>query len=304
VIAGPVVVLGASGFVGRHVCAALAAEGVPVMGVSRREVPGVHVVRADLTGPALPAVLGDLRPAAVVNVAGAVWRAGEAAMQELNVRLVERLLVFLESHPARLVHLGSVHEYGAVPTGQAITESAEPRPISPYGRTKLAATRMVLAQGRDSVVLRCVNAVGPGSPAGSLLGDLAARLIAAKCSGTPAVVRIERRNLRRDFVDVRDIADAVTAALRTPACPGLLNIGRGTAVPVDELVARLVEISGAPSVDAAAGLGATANGAGIDWQQVDTRAARRALGWAPRRSLDESLLDLWTSVRTAADTDR
>ncbi|WP_198348196.1 NAD-dependent epimerase/dehydratase family protein [Plantactinospora sp. KBS50] len=164
-----------------------------------------------------------------------------------NVTLVRRLVAAVAELPwrPRLVHLGSVHEYGPVPAGALIREGDEPRPVSPYGRTKLLGTEAVLAAVRrgaiDATVLRVVNVSGPGTPARSLLGQVARQLYAHRCRpavanahpgpaggpgltglattgcAAPAVLRLAPLRAYRDFVDVRDIADAVCAAAAAPS---------------------------------------------------------------------------------------
>jgi len=73
-----------------------------------------------------------------------------------------------------LVHLGSAAEYGVQPEGVPITESAKPEPVSNYGRSKLAATRKIIAATNDgdiaATVLRVFNPIGLRAPADSSLG--------------------------------------------------------------------------------------------------------------------------------------
>ncbi len=100
----------------------------------------------------------------------------------------------------------------------------------------------------------------------------------------------------RDFIDARDVADAVYAALAAPIIDHpILNVGSGVAVPAQALVDGLVSIArftGAVHTDAAG----SPRSAAVAWQQADIRAIRSALGWQPRRELAASLHDLWQSV--------
>src|SRR5206468_1837433 len=79
--------------------------------------------------------------------------------------------------------------------------------------TKLAGTclvRTARAAGLDAVVLRVFNAVGAGMPANTLPGRVAAQLRTALRGG--GEVRLGSLDTVRDFVDIRDIADAALAA--------------------------------------------------------------------------------------------
>jgi dTDP-6-deoxy-L-talose 4-dehydrogenase [NAD(P)+] len=302
------VVLGGTGFLGRHVCALLADRGRQVLAIARHATdppPGARLATLDpvSAGPdALPALLRAERATVVVNAAGGVWDVDEEQMVASNVTLVEYLVDAVTRAPGRprLVHLGSAHEYGAVPYGSLVSERTPPAPATPYGRTKLRGTDTVLraaARGHaDAVVLRVSNVLGPGAPASSLLGAASRDLRAAVATGRPAVLQVTSGQAHRDFVDVRDVADAVARAADGSAA-GVFNVGGGVAVGIRAVLRRLVDISGAPAdivVEPVGGAGPVRNAG--DWQQLDIEAARRHLGWTPRRRLDESLRALWETT--------
>ncbi|MEU9100190.1 NAD(P)-dependent oxidoreductase [Streptomyces sp. NPDC048361] len=316
--AGSVVVLGATGFVGRHVCEVFDAAGWTVTGVARSaptrppstpyDVLPVDVVSA--APDRIAALLAERGAGVVVNAAGAVWQASDDDMARANTDLVERLVAAtapLAARP-RVIQLGSVHEYGPVPrTG--ITESTPTAPVTPYGRSKLAGARALLdaaAAGRaEGLVLRVSNVSGPGTHRASLLGMVAHHL----ATSAPEPLRLAPLLAHRDFVDVRDVADAALAAARSQVSGEVFNIGGGQATSVRSLVVRLTELAGA-----AAEIVETPSAGGrppeAEWQRMDIGRARRLLGWSPRRSLDDSLRDLLAHARAAivadarADADR
>ncbi len=310
-----VVVLGAAGFVGRAVCEAFTAQGARVLGVVRSsvQVPArTTSVRLDLTRAPREEFVTLLRSHAadvVVNTAGAVWGGvTDTQMHESNVELTQHLLASVAAvgqRPPRLIQLGSAHEYGAGVPGRPLDEDVPPRPVNPYGRSKLLATQAVLSaaeEGRvDGVVLRVAHICGPYAPRGSLLGMIAARLAAAARHPEEPLLPLQLSPLRArlDFVDVRDVADAIVAAGQ--AFPGerLINVGRGEAVSVRSVVARLIELSDldVPVVEKDI---APSGHAGAQWQQLDITRARRLLDWQPRRTLDQSLRDLLAAARAAA----
>ncbi|MER6912315.1 NAD-dependent epimerase/dehydratase family protein [Streptomyces sp. NPDC000594] len=322
---GSVVVLGGAGYVGRHVCAAFAALGHEVVRVGRRppERPMPYrQLTLDLAGTdpeALAEALDAERPDTVVNCVGSIWGRTDDQMWSATAVPTLRLLdalARLATRP-RLVHLGSVLEYGPVPPGTSVGADTTPRPDTAYGRSKLAASDAVLratADGRvDGVVLRVSNVSGPGTPRISLLGQVAERLLAADGTGTEAVVELSRLSAHRDYVDVRDVADAVIAAAHAPAVPVPVAIGRGEAVSVRALVDLFIEVSGVPArvVERPAPDPGPAqpppsgqsspspSGRREDRLRVDTGPARALLGWEPRRSLRESVLDCWLDLARA-----
>ena len=100
-------------------------------------------------------------------------------------------------------------------------------------------------------------------------------------------------SLRRDFVDVRDIARAVHAAALSGA-QGVINVGSGHAVKLYDaatVLARAAGFTGSVlTLDEPGGAGSDGCGA---WQQADVRAARDRLGWRARTPLEESAADIW-----------
>jgi NDP-hexose 4-ketoreductase len=287
-----VVVLGASGFLGRHVRAAFSAAGARVTPVSRGARDGVALDLVRAGHRDLVRLCAGAR--VVVNAAGAVWGGTEQDMTALNADLATRVasaVADLGGGGPRLVHLGSAYEYGPVPAGTTIGEDRPPAPPTPYGRTKLLGTRAVVRaaeNGVDAVVLRVSVACGPGTPSVSLPGIVARHLAAGR-----EELRLAPLLAHRDFVDVRDVADAVVAAVRAPrtAAGAVVNVGSGRAVPVRRLVDLMISLSGRELrvVEESPPDGVRSD---APWQRLDITRARSLLGWEPRRPLETSLRDL------------
>ncbi|MEU1669272.1 NAD(P)-dependent oxidoreductase [Streptomyces sparsogenes] len=303
----PVLVLGGSGYLGRHICSAFGAAGAEVVRVSRGAADGVdgdgcRSVRLDLTaaGPdELARLCADAGARVLVNASGAVWGGGERQMAEANAELVGRLAGAVARIPdrPRLIHLGSAYEYGPARPGTAIAEDWPPAPTTVYGRTKLSGSQAVLRAAAElgvaGTVLRVSVACGPGAPVSSLAGAVAAHLAAGRDE-----LRLAPLRDHRDLVDVRDVADAVVAAALAPVAAvtgAVVNIGSGQAVPVRRLVDLMIALSGRPvRIIEDPVLRRTRSDAA--WQRLDIGRARRLLGWAPRRTLRESLRDLLAAV--------
>jgi dTDP-6-deoxy-L-talose 4-dehydrogenase [NAD(P)+] len=299
---GTVVVLGGTGFLGRHVCAALGERGHDVVAVARRppaDPPAWRFLARDLgTLPPreLARDLTGLRPRVVVNAVGSIWGRRDEQMWEAAAVPTLRLLEALDllSERPRLVHLGSVLEYGRMREGSSTTAVAEASPTSAYGRAKLAATRAVMDRLRKDeltgMVLRISNLAGPGSPDVSLLGQVAGQLLEAR--GGPAVIRLDPLLAHRDYVDVRDVAEAVVAAVLSPRSGELVDIGSGESTSVRALVDLLIERSGLPAV-VEEHSGAGRQHSTETWSRVDPGPAWQALGWRPRRPLTDAVEAYW-----------
>ena len=294
------IVLGSTGLIGRHVLAALrAVDGIRVMGGGRGDPPPDTEhdwIPVDLSSdppPRLAARLRELSPALIVNCTGSTIGSARQLI-ESNVLTTVRLLELLKTAGtgARLVQVGSSAEYGPGTPRELVRESACPRPVSPYGVSKLAASQLVATAADagtiDAVVLRVFNALGPGMPENTLPGRVSRLLRDAVRTG---VRQIETGPLDpvRDFVDVRDIASAVVAAGLVPELDaGFVNVGSGRGHSVRELVdamavrigfeGRILEVRPASS-----------RSAGVQWQVADISLARGALGWQPTRDLPSSV---------------
>ena len=298
---GTAVVVGGTGFLGRHVCGELGTRGYDVVAVARRTgtpVGGAALIPLDVAHAPLDDLTTVLKGARlVVSATGDMWDDDEDRMTTAHVTAVERLLAALQRLPERppLVHLGTVHEYGPVPAGTAIAEDRPTEPEGLYARTKLAGTRAVLRAARegrvDGRVLRIANTCGPGTPEYSFVGRLTARL-RARTGDTPLDLTVA--DDRRDYLDARDVADAVARAAHAPVTGRVVNIGSGTATGIREIADLLVRASGTPPHLIREGTG-TVRGRGGGWTRVDTSRARRLLGWSSRIPLDVSLRDTWAA---------
>jgi nucleoside-diphosphate-sugar epimerase len=300
-------IIGASGYLGRHVRDAARAAGLEVTTAGRSPLPDSRVhclVDLATDSPAgLAATLAEQAPDVVVNCAGATG-GDVGTLAAANVTGTATLVSALRrtGRSIRLVHLGSAAEYGPSEPGTSVAESDPARPAGAYGATKLAATRLVelgRLTGLAAGVLRVFNPVGPGAPDTILPGRLVGELRRAAADGSD--VRLGPLDAVRDFVDARDVADAAVAAAVAPALPAaVINVGSGTGVPVRTLVRELVAISG---YDGSVTERAAADGAGAggtSWQQADIGRARRDLDWQPRRELAAALADLWEECRAPA----
>lgn len=303
-------ILGATGFLGRHIrAAALEQPGLArLVSISRHPPTEADGEWAPLDlaagdGNELRAVIADLRPDVIVNASG-VAAGNRAVMAVANVAAVANLLDALDETdlPVRLVHLGSAAEYGQPDrTGRPIDEETPARPLSDYGALKLAATQLVLgaAPPVEGVVLRVFNPLGAGMSDASLPGRAARRIRDATADGE-AEIAMGPLNAHRDFVDARDVARAaVAAATAGGAARQVFNVGSGSATLVRDLVALIADCAGYAGTVTETG-SASARSAGVDWQAADITRARTVLGWRPSYALRSSVEELWAAVGGAS----
>ena len=291
----PVVVTGGAGFIGAAVCKRAATLGIPVVALVRSSVislmsPDIEYVVVDWTDVAgLSGALRSLNPSTIVHCAGAAARGGESptALYEANVCLVARLLESaVTSCPnASVVLLSSAAAYGPespVPTG----ESAPLDPRTDYGTSKAMAEMLGRAfasrQGLRACIARPFNVLGPGEPSGSVVSAISEQLVAAPVGSTAQVVLREVVSIR-DFVDIDDAAGALLAIGESGEAGEAYNVCTGVGVSIAELVEQAAHAWGRnaevvvrePSLIGNVSLG--------------SNDKLKALGWAPRHSLADTL---------------
>lgn len=286
-------------FLGRHVVPRLRHSGCEVLVTARRAGPDVFRV-CDLLNPGdLEGLLADSRPDWVLSLAG-VPRHDPDAAGHLHIEGTRNLLqaVIRERPQARLLLVGSAAEYGRVGGWQLpIDEDCPAGPRSGFGISKLAQTRIAQDEasrwGLDIVSLRPFNILGPGQPGHYLAGALIRRLAALPEGGAHQVLPVASGNSTRDFVDVRDVAEAVVGVVqRLPPRPGgvrIFNVCTGRETSVRELAQQLCVLAGGCDL---IDVDAPSSGE-IDRSCGDPRKLGEAIGWRPAIDWQDSLRDAW-----------
>jgi nucleoside-diphosphate-sugar epimerase len=169
-----VLVTGANGFIGSHlVDLLLTREGVHTRALVRPtadprwlEHKPVEIVHGQLTGP-VEQLAGALKGIEIVyHLAGATKVLSAKTFQKANVEGTRNLLeacLRQDPLPRRVVILSSAGALGPSPGPGPIREDQEPRPVTEYGKSKLAAERVALGYtDRLSIsVLRPAGVYGP-----------------------------------------------------------------------------------------------------------------------------------------------
>lgn len=303
-----VLVVGGAGYIGAHVCKALAAAGrlpVTLDDLSTGHADFVRwgpLVRADIAETAtIRTTLAAHAITAVIDLAASI-EVGESVRDPLKfyannfAAKIAFLAALREGGVERIILSSTAAVYGE-PEATPIPESHPLRPANPYGRTKLAYEQMLGdfagAGGPRFMALRYFNAAG-ASPDGDI-GEahdpethLIARAALAALGVVPPLSIFGRDwptpdgTTIRDYIHVMDLAAAHVAALSAlengptpPAC----NLGTGIGVSIAEVLACFAA-AGAPVPH-----GFAARRPGDPARLVaDPTLARRVLGWTPLHS--------------------
>ncbi|HSU83988.1 MAG TPA: GDP-mannose 4,6-dehydratase [Thermoanaerobaculia bacterium] len=292
-----ILVTGIAGFVGSRLARHLLARGDRVSGTyidARPDLPGAQLFEADLLDrTALERVVREAAPDAVVNLAGLShigeswdWRRMPDYFR-VNIAGTENAVRAAEGR--RVVIASSADVYGSVPREeQPITESRPVSPQTPYALTKAAAERIALAHG--AVIVRSFNLIGPGQAPNFALASWARQLAAIRRGEQEPVLKVGDLSTARDFTHVDDGAEAYRLLAERGERGGIYNLASGKAVPMREALERLLAIAEVhPEVQEKA-----FEPRPFDLPYLSGDAGRlRALGWEPRRSLDDALTDIW-----------
>jgi len=317
---GSVLITGDHGFVGRYVVEAVRPRVAWCAGLDRagsKPPPGVDThLEVDLadsasTRAAIARLVAERgAPAWVIHLAaqasvGASFE-GPAATYRANVVGTASLLGALaEICPGtRVLIPSSAHVYGPSGRTDGVLEEANLlHPTDHYGLSKLVQEEMAGIFGETTdvqcLVTRAFNHIGPGQGLGFVVPDFAHRLAVLETAGG-GVLRVGNLEARRDYLDVRDVAQAYLAVLERGSPGSVYNIASGVTWSVDELLALMLESIGVPiTVERDPALARP-----VDVPILVGDASRlRALGWTPQYDIRDTVrdtLDYWRR-RTAEE---
>jgi GDP-4-dehydro-6-deoxy-D-mannose reductase len=233
-------VVGAGGFIGRHLCDDLHNTGWAVVGAGRSRQPaawGDKWISCDIRDHrSAKAAVIETRPDVVFHVAG-TDRTDLAALLEVNVLGTANLL----ATGTRVVVAGSAAEYGHIPNDELpATESAALRPVSFYGIAKAAQTMLALLADGDAIVARLFNITGPDEPPTLVGGAIASQIAAVERTGLPGTIDVGNVEAERDFVDVRDAAHALVAVAERGEAGEAYNVCSGTLTRIRDVLDQLL----------------------------------------------------------------
>jgi len=240
------VVTGAKGFIGHHLCHLLRERGDVVTEVDLPEF--------DITDPErIRGVLTRCRPEVIYHLA-AQANAARSWTNPLETWTVNVLgtAALLEtarstSPDARILIMSSASIYDGLRPSGAIQESWSVKPRSPYGLSKAMVEKIskhyTEEYDMDILVARPFNAIGPGQRLPYLIPALAQRVVIAVRTAQTAI-SIGNISVRRDFVDVRDVAEALIVMVGRGHLGYTYNICSGRGISIGSIAHRLIALSG------------------------------------------------------------
>jgi nucleoside-diphosphate-sugar epimerase len=297
-----VLVTGAAGFIGSHLCELLLAAGDEVRGIDcftdyyPRErklaniAPLLHedrfgLIEDDLADVSLAELLAGVDVVYHLAAQSGVrtsWGADFATYVKHNVLATQRLLeACREQPPRKLVFASSSSVYGdaaSYPTSEAV----RPQPVSPYGVTKLASEHLCelyrVNFGLPIASLRLFSVYGPRQRP-----DMAfSRLVECALHGGVFELYGDGEQTR-DCTFVGDVVRGMREAAESDWV-GVANIGGGMQVSMNHVIARLSEICAPVEVSRKLPRAGDVRNTG-----ADISVAAAGFGYQPRTTLDEGL---------------
>jgi nucleoside-diphosphate-sugar epimerase len=292
-----VLVTGASGFIGRHLVAALGqAAGSRVILLSRNHSPDVPLnattVVCGLERLSLDfwRANGVPRIDVIFHLGAFIPKTRETAdhidpVYRDNLLGTRALIDSLPSTPEIIIFASTIDVYAPAMSGAPSTEAAPLGPATLYGSSKLFCESLVRTYGKTAgcrtAVLRYGHIFGPGEEAYRKLIPHAIRQL---LKGEPPTLDGDG-SAERDLLYVDDAVEAtLRAAVEPRAEIGPLNVVRGASRPIREVVDILVRLTGFQNrvqfhTDRPAGASC----------RFDNRLMREVLGVWPLVSLEEGL---------------
>jgi GDP-4-dehydro-6-deoxy-D-mannose reductase len=291
-VSNDLLVTGAGGFVGAWVMERAGQAGLRACAVI-----------GDLCDPAVAErAVADCDPVAVIHAAAAPREGSPWVSLGTDLMMAGNVVAAVAEHAPRAPVLipGSAAQYG---TGsrEPLSEDDATVPVSPYGVAKCLLERAVLAEPlrRDVRVIsaRSFNLIGPRQKANAPAGQWARQIVAAEKAGG-GVLSTGRLDVVRDFLDVRDVADAYIALVRAPEAAGVVNVCSGRAVPLRSLAEAM---AAAATVPVTLSLDPELERHLDPSMVVGDPARLRALtAWTPRWDLGSSVSDMLEECRRGA----
>ncbi len=295
-----ILVTGASGFFGRHLCKYI--RGLD----SSVELIGADIVEndiescrsfysVDLTSDGdVSRLISQTKPEYVLHLAGLFSADSDFQIYRSNVLSIAAVLEATRKHKpdAVVIIIGSAAEYGLIEPGRLpIDETTPCNPVTAYGLSKQLATDIAMyyhrMHGLCTMVARPFQLIGKGVTSRLAPGAFVEQINRA-VSDRSNVIKVGNLKSSRDFLDVRDAVAAIWMLCQKPQAGEIFNVCSGASVRIRDLLEMMIKKSGAQlkiEIDPARLRGK----ADVNQIYGSYQKLHRHCGWCPTISIGESV---------------
>jgi len=206
---------------------------------------------------------------------------------DVNVRGTENILKIAEEFNFKVIFASSASVYGN-PKKIPIKETADRKPLNPYGITKLECEKLAekySKRGNQVITLRYFNVFGKAQTS-SYAGVITRFLEDIKNKVAPEIFGDGSQT--RDFIYVDNILGANLSAMKSDIGNGFFNIGTGIKTSIKDLANLMIKLSGY-SLEPIFTKPVEGD---IKESQANISLANQLLNWKPKISLKDGLINL------------
>ena len=273
-----ILVTGSGGFVGKHLVGELRKQRLEVMGIDIQS--GIDIRNWDQVKN-IEGIDIVYHLAAMMYVPFS-WK-NPYIVYEVNVLGTLNILEYCRIHDVKKIVFASSYLYGN-PKYLPIDEKQPIALINPYARSKKIAEDLCQGYSEDfglnCIILRFFNIYGPGQNESFLIPTIIKQLKKGN-------IELDDPKPKRDFLYIKDAVEAyVNAGEYNDSNFEIFNIGSGVSYSVDEIVKKLIDISGREIM--------------VNYRNkrrkneimnviADIKKAKEKLGWNPKIGIDDGL---------------
>jgi len=311
-----VFVTGATGFVGNHFLDLLRKEEAEIFGICFPEdpepekyPPKSRIKKADICKEKdIEKHLEESKPDFVLHLAAVsnVGQSWKRRMETFEVNIIGTLnlleAVRKQASHARILFISSSDVYGLPQSSPRLLKESDPvQPVSPYAFTKLSGERLCRFYSQiedlDIVTARSFPHTGPGQNPHFVCSDWANQIARIEIGLSSPLIKVGNIDIRRDFLDVRDVVKAYFSLLKKGGTGQVYNVSSSESISLKRVLGVLLENTEV-KIDVKRDESKMRK-VDIPVLVGDNRKIRDEISWSPKIPLEQTLLDLlqyWRDV--------
>lgn len=292
-------ILGSDGFLGSNVATHLAKTNEVFLGTRRNSNAPNSVFVDMLNQESILKALEEIKPEVVINCVGVVDNTESANLNVVMTKNVLEAIVASQIKLVRIVLTGSAAEYGIVePEDLPIKETHALNPVGNYAISKKQEIEEGLEFAKRNnlpvVVARIFNPLGRGMHNKFLTSRIIGQLEEIK-KGDRTTVEVFRLDSDRDYVDIRDVAEAYRVLSEGSGSHEIYNIGSGQQTSNEKIIRGLIKSM--RFIDNPEIIQTSDEPEALVACQADISRMKTDFGWAPEYKIEETLDGLVYATR-------